>query len=105
MGVPVFRSDVFAKILKALNNWKEFEVGYGLDKAYCDIAQSHAHVVHNASIYHPPRNAYYDKTSSMKELNDFMTTIYPKMAREVFGHDSMMIDQQVTYHRFKMGNW
>jgi hypothetical protein len=41
----------------------------------------------------------------MKELNDFMTTIYPKMAREVFGHDSMMIDQQVTYHRFKMGNW
>jgi len=104
-GVPVFRTDIFSRILKALNSWPGYEQAWGLDKAYCDIAQSHAHVVHNASIYHPPRNAYYDKTGAMNELNSFMTSIYPRMAREVFGHESMVIDQQVTYHRFKMGSW
>jgi hypothetical protein len=99
-GVPIFRTDIFSKILKVLNAWKGYQQAWGLDKAYCDIAQSHAHVIHCASIYHPPGGGYYDKSDAMKELNNFMSFLYPKFARELFSRESMMIDQQVTYHKF-----
>jgi hypothetical protein len=106
-GVPIFRRDVFEKVLKVLDAWSDFEVGYGMDKAYCDIAQSNAHVVHCASIYHPPRTAYYnsDRTKPMRELSNFMSTIYPKICRELFNRDSLLYDRQVTFNRFKMGIW
>lgn len=106
-GVPVFRRDVFEKVLKVLDAWGDFEQGWGMDKAYCDIAQSNAHVVHRASIYHPPRTAYYnnDRTNAMRELHDFLTTIYPRIARDVLGHESLVYDKQVTFNRYKLGNW
>lgn len=106
-GVPIFRRDVFEKVLNVLDVWADFKVGYGMDKAYCDIAQSNAHVVHSASIYHPPRKSYYseDRTEAMMELDIFMRKIYPEICRTLFNRDSLLYDRQLTFNRFKMGNW
>lgn len=104
-GVPVFRNDVFKKILKALTypEWK-YEQAWGLDKAYTDIAQSHAHVIHCASIYHPKREAYYnnDRSGAMNELHDFMSHTYPKMCREIFNRETLMVDEQRVYNTYRM---
>lgn len=101
-GVPVFRTDIFKKILAVLDEWKDFEQGWGMDKVYCDIAQSNAHVIHCASVYHPPRSGYYDKSHAMQELHDFTNTIYPRIIKKLYNRDSLFVDQQSTYRKYKL---
>ena len=105
-GVPVFRRDKFKLILDVLEEWNRitpYEQAWGMDKAYCDIAESHAHVVHSASIFHPPRQAYYDKTSAMYELNWFMTTGYQQICQNLFGREPVLVDNQTQYFQYKIG--
>lgn len=101
IGVPCFRVDVFEKILRVLDKW-DFTIGYGLDKAFCDIAQTMANVVHCASIYHPPRHRYYDKTNAMKEHDQFLYNDYPRICRELFNRESLVIDRQYTTNKYKI---
>jgi hypothetical protein len=105
MGTPVFRNDMFFKILEFFNEL-DIEVGWGVDKMFCEVLQVPGYVIHSGSMYHPPNHikpSYYDQREAMKEMNYMISEIYPKIMRDKYKRDNwQFIDSQVTFRKFKI---
>jgi hypothetical protein len=105
MGTPVFRNDMFFKILEFFNEL-DIEVGWGVDKMFCGVLQTPGYVIHSANMYHPPNNvkpSYYDQKEAMREMNYMISEVYPKIMRDKYKRDDwQFIDSQVTFRKFKI---
>lgn len=105
MGVPVFRNDLFFKILDFFSSL-EIDVAWGVDKIFCDVLQTPGIVVHSASMYHPPNHikpSYYDQSEAMKEMNNLTYEIFPRIMRDKYNRENwQFVDSQVTFRKFKL---
>jgi hypothetical protein len=87
MGSTFFRQDKFQEVVKFFDEL-DFQVGWGIDKVWCDVLNTTANVVHAASIYHPPNTikpSYYSQAMAMQEMNDMISNVYPKVMAQVYG--------------------
>lgn len=105
MGVPVFRNDMFFKILDFFNEL-DIDVGWGVDKMFCEVLQTPGYVFHTGSMYHPPNHikpSYYDQKEAMKEMNYMISEVYPRIMRDKYKReDWQFIDSQVTFRKFNI---
>jgi hypothetical protein len=101
MGSCFFRQDKFKMLLELLTEWETLQIGWGIDKVFCDYLQDTANVVHAAQIHQPYRDSYYDKSFAMQEMNDFLYHLYPKILHDKHGRKSGFVDRQVTLKEWR----
>lgn len=102
-GVPVFRNDIFRKILKFLDDYKYEKSDWGIDKIYCDYLQATAHVIHDVTIKHMRRESSYDHEDGFREMEYLMRDFFPKYMKENFGIDYIYNDRQIVHRAYKRG--
>lgn len=98
MGSPFFRLDKFQHLCNFMSQF-DFEVGWGLDKVFCDVLRSRPNVVHKKSIYHPPNEikpSYYNQARAMLEMQNMITSVYPKAMKEIGIDNWSLNDVQTT---------
>lgn len=100
MGNCQFRFDIFQDLQKLLHEWKEIGIAYGLDKVFTDFLGVNPNVVHNASIFHPYHESYYDKNKAMIDMHRFLYTEYPEIVKNLKGRESRFTDVQQTVNAF-----
>jgi hypothetical protein len=89
MSIPIFRTDMFKKILPLFDAYKDKKVGWGMDKVFCHFLQTNAHVIHRNSAKHMrPNNSHYKHTDAFAQMHDFLTNFYPKYVKEHMGIDN-----------------
>lgn len=100
MGSPFFRLDIFHKVIDFMNEIEHFEVGWGLDKMFCQFLDCYANVVHHKSIYHPPNSikpSYYDQKVAMDEMMYMINHVYPRIMHDKYNKKNWcFIDSQRT---------
>jgi len=105
MGSPFFRQDKFVEAIDFLRELN-FDVGWGIDKMFCDVLNTTANVVHAASIYHPPNTikpSYYDQREAYVEMERMILDVYPRIMREKYGKtDWVFTDSQKTLKAFSI---
>lgn len=105
MGSPFFRYDIFVKLVDFLKEL-DFTVGWGIDKMFCDVLETTAHVVHSSSIYHPPNHikpSYYDQGDAHREMGYNIDHVYPRIMRDKYNKpDWKFRDSQVTLNMYKL---
>lgn len=94
LGVPLFRNDIFRKVIRFFEDYTPGEAEWGMDKVMCYYLQQTAHVIHDVSIKHMRRESYYDKTKAFAEMDHLMKDWFPKYMKEKFGVDYQYCDNQ-----------
>lgn len=103
MGSPFFRLDRFIFLMEFIGHWK-MEIAWGIDKTFYDLFLEPSYVIHSAMIHQPFRDSYYDQSEAMKEMNEYLSEVYPRILREKYGRESQFIDRQLTLRKFKIKN-
>ena len=89
LSVPIFRTDMFKKLLPLLLDYKITTSDWGLDKVWCHFLQTTANVVHFNTIKHMRLNdSHYDRNDAFKAMEYFLTDYYPKYVKEHMGIDN-----------------
>jgi len=101
LGVPVFRNDIFRKVLRFLRDYQYKESDWGIDKVLCYYLQQSAHVIHDVSIKHMRRESSYDKEAGFREMSYLMNDFFPKYMKENFNIDYTPIDKQIMLKAWK----
>ena len=105
MGSPFFRYDIFVKVVDFLKQL-DFTVGWGIDKMFCNVLDTTAHVVHAGSIYHPPwsfKGSYYSHNDAHQEMNHNILNIYPKIMRDKYNKPEWKFrDVQEVLNMYKL---
>ena len=105
MGSPFFRKDIFFKLMDFFKEL-DFTVGWGIDKMFCDVLETTAHVIHCRSIYHPPNTikpSYYDQSEAYKEMMYYINEVYPRIMRDKYKRENWGFkDSQQTLNMYKI---
>jgi hypothetical protein len=106
---PFFHVSLIPSLLEF---WKFHEVksGYGFDLLYTEITSSKAAVIHEVSMFHPPKSfygyvyKYYDNSEAEQEMAHILMNVYPKFMKEVYGKDTGPFNRQYIVYDYKLLN-
>lgn len=83
---PVIRSDYMVEFMKILNSY-DVVTGWGIDYILSEYFGCPLNVIHEVQMLHPPRpdtGSGYDKSGAFKEMDYFLTEVYPRLHQEKF---------------------
>ena len=101
LGVPLFRNDIFRKVLRFFSDYRPKKSDWGTDKVLCYYLQQSAHVIHDVTIKHMRRESSYDKTDGFREMEYLMREWFPQYMLKNFNIEYQYMDQQVAYSGLK----
>lgn len=94
MSIPIFRTDMFKKILCLFDDYKDKKVGWGIDLIFCHFLQTNAHVIHKNTAKHMrPNNSHYDRSEALTRMHEFLNDFYPKYVKEHLGIDNYQYNE------------
>jgi hypothetical protein len=94
---PFFHISVMPKLVE-LFSYHDFKSGWGLDTIYSPILKEKAGVIHEVSMYHPPKPSYYDKGEAFKEMDHVLGNVYPKFMKDTYNETvEFYNEKQVEY--------
>lgn len=103
-GAPIFRNDMFGKMMAFLDDYKYEKSDWGLDKIMCHYLDTTAHVVHDVTIRHCRENeSTYDHNDGFREMEYLMRHFYPKYCKEKLGREYVYSDYQTELKAYKHG--
>lgn len=105
LGVPLFRNDIFRKVIRFFEDYKPGNAEWGMDKVMCHYLQQTAHVIHDVTIKHMRPESSYDKAEGFREMDYLMKEWFPKYMKEKFGLEYQYNDQQVMYRALTTGHY
>jgi hypothetical protein len=103
-SIPIFRKDMFEKLLPLLNDYRNEKSEWGLDKIFCHYLDTTAHVIHKNSAKHMRiDNSYYDHSDAFVAMNYLLSDFYPKYVKEKFGiEDYKYVESQKVLRTWKL---
>ena len=66
------------------DNYHQAVSGWGFDLILGSILRTVPAVIHEASVYHPPAQSYYDQSKASDELHHILYNVYPKFMTEKY---------------------
>jgi len=102
---PFFHVSLIPALLEF---WKYHEVksGYGFDILYTSITNTKAAVIHEVSMFHPPKSfygyvpKYYDNSAAEQEMYHILVDVYPKFMKGYYNVDTGPFNRQyIIYDR------
>ena len=101
-GAPIFRADMFGKMMAFLDDYKYEKSDWGLDKIMCHYLETTAHVIHDVTIRHCRENeSTYDHADGFREMDYLMREFYPKYCKEKLGREYTYSDDQRELRIYK----
>lgn len=106
---PFFHVSLIPSLLEF---WKFHEVksGYGFDLLYTEITNSKAGVIHEVSMFHPPKSfygyvpKYYDNSEAENEMYHILVNVYPKFMKAVYNKDTGPFDRRYIVYNYEYVN-
>lgn len=96
LGVPLFRNDIFRRMVQFIEDYKPTKTEWGVDKVFCYYLGQTAHVIHQSHIKHcRPETVSYDKADGFRDMEYIMRDWFPKYMKEKFGKEYIYNDQQI----------
>lgn len=99
---PFFHITLMPK-MKKLFEYHDFRSGWGLDIIYSPMMKEKAGVIHEVSMYHPPKPSYYDKVDAHNEMIHILHDIYPKFMKDTYNEDVGPYTEGQKEYEFTMG--
>lgn len=97
LGVPIFRNDIFRKVVRFFKDYTPGPAEWGMDKVLCYYLQQTAHVFHDSHIKHMRPESSYNKEDGFKEMDYLMKEWFPKYMKEKFDLEYIYDDKQVAF--------
>lgn len=98
---PFFHISLMDKF-KKLFDYHDFRSGWGLDVIYSPIMKENAGVIHEVSMFHPPKSSYYDKIDAHNEMIHVLHDVYPKFMRDTYNEDVGAYTESQKEYEFTM---
>lgn len=94
-GAPIFRADMFGKMVQFLKDYRYKKSDWGIDKIMCHYLDTTAHVIHDVTIRHCREDeSTYDHNDGFIEMEYLMREFYPKYVKEKHGREYIYSDDQ-----------
>ena len=92
-GMGCFIHVSLMPILQKFFEVHDARTGWGLDIILSPLMKTRGSVIHQSSIFHPPKDykgytpSYYDTSTAVEEMNYILSTVYPFLMKDIYGED------------------